>query len=82
MGDQTERNEFSIECGTYGGRRDAYRVLAKKPEAKRLLEGPKCKWENNIKMDLYKYFRRVWTGFFWLCKRRVVVKAVMRFQVL
>jgi hypothetical protein len=37
---------------TYGGRRGAYRTLAKKPKEKRLLGKPRRKWENNIKMDL------------------------------
>jgi hypothetical protein len=37
-----------------GERRDAYRVLVGKPEGKRPLERPKCRWEDNIKMDLRK----------------------------
>ena len=32
--------------------RNAYRVLVGKPEGKRLLERPRCRWEDNIKMDL------------------------------
>jgi hypothetical protein len=31
-----------------------HRVLAEKPEGKRLLERPKRRWEDNIKMDLQK----------------------------
>jgi hypothetical protein len=34
-----------------GERRGKYRVLLGKPEGKRLLEKPRCRWENNIKMD-------------------------------
>jgi hypothetical protein len=32
-------------------RRGAYRVLVEKPEGKRLLGGPRHRWEDNIKMD-------------------------------
>ena len=32
--------------------RNAYRVLVGKPEEKRPLEKPRCRWEDNIKMDL------------------------------
>jgi hypothetical protein len=30
----------------------AYRVLVRKPEGNRQLEGPRHRWEDNIKMDL------------------------------
>ena len=39
-------------CGTYGERRGAYRVLVVKPEGRRLLERPRRRWEDNIKMGL------------------------------
>ena len=32
--------------------RNAYRVLVRKPESNRLLGRPRCRWEDNIKMDL------------------------------
>jgi len=35
-----------------GERRDVYRVLVGKPERKRSLGKHRCKWEDNIKMDL------------------------------
>jgi hypothetical protein len=35
-----------------GDRRGANRVLVGKPEERRLLERPRRKWENNIKIDL------------------------------
>jgi hypothetical protein len=35
-----------------GERRGIYRVLVGRPEGKRPLERPKCRWEDNIKMDL------------------------------
>ena len=36
----------------YGERRGIYRVLVGKREGKRLLGRQKCRWEDNIKMDL------------------------------
>jgi len=35
-----------------GERRDVYRVFEGKPEGKRPLGRPRCRWENNIKMDI------------------------------
>jgi hypothetical protein len=32
--------------------RFAYKVLVGKPERRRPLERPRCKWEDNIKIDL------------------------------
>jgi hypothetical protein len=37
-----------------GERRSVYRVFVGKPEGKRPLERPRCRWENNIKMALGK----------------------------
>jgi hypothetical protein len=34
-----------------GDRRGAYRVLMRRPEGKRPIETPTCRWENNIKVD-------------------------------
>ena len=40
-------------CSTYGGEEKCvYRVLMGKPEGKRLLWRPRCRKEDNIKMDL------------------------------
>jgi hypothetical protein len=41
-----------------GERRDAYRVLVRKPEGRRPLGRPRRRWEDNIKMD----FRDVGCG--------------------
>ena len=35
-----------------GERRGVYRVLVGKPEGKRPLGRPRCRWQDNIKMDL------------------------------
>jgi len=37
-----------------GDSRGIYRALVWKPEGKRPLGRPMCRWEDNIKMDLYE----------------------------
>ena len=39
-------------CGTYEGRRGVHKVLVGKPEGKRPLGRQRCRWEDNIKIDL------------------------------
>ena len=49
-----------------GKRRVVFRVLVEKPEGKRPLGRPRCRWEDNIKMDLQVVGCGVWTGSSWL----------------
>jgi hypothetical protein len=35
-----------------GEKRNAYRILVGKPERKRPLGRPRCRWEDNIRIDL------------------------------
>jgi hypothetical protein len=51
------------ECGTYGQKRNMYRVLVGKPEGKRPLGRPRRRWEDNIKMDLREIG---WGGMDWI----------------
>ena len=37
-----------------------------KPESKRPLGRPRCRWEDSIKMDLQEVGCGVWTGLSWL----------------
>jgi hypothetical protein len=39
-------------CSTNGETRNAYRILVGKPEGKKPLGRPRCRWVDNIKMDL------------------------------
>jgi hypothetical protein len=39
-------------CSTNAEKRNAYRILVRKPEGKRPLGRPRCRWMGNIKMDL------------------------------
>jgi hypothetical protein len=39
-------------CGSHGEGRGVYRVLVGRPKGKTPLVRPKCKWEDNIKLDL------------------------------
>jgi hypothetical protein len=35
-----------------GDMRNAYKILVRKPEGQRPLRSSRCRWENNIRMDL------------------------------
>jgi hypothetical protein len=43
-----------------------YKVLVGKPEGKRPLGRPRCRWEDGIRMDLREIGLGVWIGFYWL----------------
>jgi hypothetical protein len=66
------------------GEKNAYRILAGKPEGKRPLGRPRCKWVNNIKMDLREI---EWDGMDWIDlaqdrdQRRALVNTVMNLLV-
>jgi hypothetical protein len=83
-GDQVKKTEMGRTCGTYGGRRSAYRALVGKPEGRRPLGRPRRRWEDNIKIDL----REVeWGGMDWINlaqdrdRWRALVNAVMKLRV-
>jgi hypothetical protein len=39
-------------CSMHGEKRNACRILVVKPEGKRPLKRTRCRWEDNIKVDL------------------------------
>jgi hypothetical protein len=53
-----------------GGERCLHRVLIGRTEGKRLLGRPKCRWEDNIKMDLREIGMDV-MNWIWLAQDRV-----------
>jgi hypothetical protein len=59
--DQVKEDEMGRECSTNVEKRNANRILVGKPEGKRTLGRPRCRWVDNIKMDL-----RVISGMNWI----------------
>jgi hypothetical protein len=45
------------------GMRNAYKVLVGKPEGERPVGRPRCRWEDNIRIDLREV---VWEGVYWM----------------
>ena len=67
-----------------GERRGVYRVLVGKPEGKRPLGGPRCRWVDKIKMDLQEvgFGSMGWTELVQGMDRwRALVTAVMNIRV-
>jgi hypothetical protein len=48
-----------------GAKRIMYRLQVRKPEGKRPLGRPRCRWVDNIKMDLGEVDGVIWTGLAW-----------------
>ena len=72
-------------CGAYGLGEGAYGVLIGKPEGKRPLGRPRCRWVDNIRLDLQEMGCRYmdWIGLAQDRDRwRTLVSAVMNFRVL
>jgi hypothetical protein len=71
-------------CSADGDERGVYSVLVGKPEGKRPLRRPRCRWEDNIKADLQEVGCR---GTDWIRlaqgrdRWRALVNAVMNIRV-
>jgi len=61
----SRRMTWAGHVARMGERRGVYRVLVGKPEGKRLLGRPRRRWEDNIKMDFWKWDVGAWTGSRW-----------------
>jgi hypothetical protein len=67
-----------------GEERSVYRILVGKPEGKRPLGIPRCRWEDNVKVDLQEVGcgGLDWIGLAQDRDRwREIVNAVMKFRV-
>jgi hypothetical protein len=53
-------------CSTKGEKKNAYRILAGKPEGKRPLGRSGRRWVSNIKMDFREINGITWIGLTWL----------------
>jgi hypothetical protein len=49
---KSRRMRWEAHVDQMGEKRNAYRILVGKPEGKRPLGRPSCRWVDNIKMDL------------------------------
>jgi hypothetical protein len=65
---KVKEDEMGRAGSTNGEKRNAYRILMRKPEGKRPLGRPRCRWVDNIEMDLRQigWGGMVWTGLIWL----------------
>jgi hypothetical protein len=57
------RMRWAGHVARVGEKRNPYRILVGKPEGKRPLGRPRCRWMDNIRMDLGEV---MWTGLVWL----------------
>jgi hypothetical protein len=48
----TSRRRWAGDVARMGEKRNAYRILVGNPEGKRPLGRPRCRWVDNIKIDL------------------------------
>jgi hypothetical protein len=49
---KSRRMRWAGHVAMMGKKGISYRILVGKPEGKRLLGRPRCRWVNNIKIDL------------------------------
>jgi hypothetical protein len=67
-----------------GEKRGAYKILVGRPEGRRPLGRPRCRWEDNIKIDLQEVG---WMCIYWIQlgqdrdRWRALVNAVMNLRV-
>jgi hypothetical protein len=54
---------MGVECSTNGEKRNVYRLLVGKPEGRRPLRRPRCRWVDNIRMHLGEIG---WSGVYWI----------------
>jgi hypothetical protein len=78
---KSRRMRWAGHVARMGEERKVYRVLMGKPEGKRPLGRPRCRWEDGIRMDLRKIG---WGSAEWIQlnhdrdRRRALVNTVMK----
>jgi hypothetical protein len=60
---EVKEDNIGMACSTNGAKRNVYRMLVGKSEGKRPLRRPRCRWVDNIKMDLREI---EWDGMDWI----------------
>jgi hypothetical protein len=81
---KSRRMRWAGNVARMGETRNAYRILVGKPEGKRPLGRPRCRWVDNIKMDLEEIG---WNGMDWIelaqdrDQWRALVNTVMNLRV-
>jgi hypothetical protein len=65
LGNKIEKNVMGGACSAVREERSVYRVLVEKPERKKPLGRPRCRWEDNIVMNLHGVGYGLWTGSSW-----------------
>jgi hypothetical protein len=63
---KSRRLRWAGHVARMGESRGAYRVLMGKPEGRRPLGRPRCRWEDNVLMDLREVEWGALTGLIWL----------------
>jgi hypothetical protein len=81
---KSRRMRWEEHVARLGEKRNAYRLLIRKSEGRRPLQRPKCRWVDNIRMDL-GYVG--WGDMDWIGlaqgrdKWRALVNTIMNFRV-
>jgi hypothetical protein len=81
---KSRRMRWAGHVARMGEKRNAYRILVGKPEERRPLGRPRCRWVDNIKMDLREIG---WDGVDWVVlaqdrdQWRALVNTVMNLRV-
>jgi hypothetical protein len=63
---KSRRMRCAVHVAQMGEKRDAYRLFVGKLGLKGPLRRPRCRWEDNFKMDLGERGWVMWTAFVWL----------------
>jgi hypothetical protein len=59
---KSRRMRCAGHVASMGEMRNSYKMLVRKPEGKRPLRRPRCRWEDNIRMGLREIGWEVWSG--------------------